>query len=86
MHYWQICDGPAERPATTEGLIHAARYERMFPGEGGIDLVSLARTMPKDIVVSIEVPTVELARTVDARTRAQRALDAAKKVIAAARA
>ena len=84
LHYWQICDGPAERPATTEGQIHAARNERMFPGEGGIDLVSLARTMPKDIVVSIEVPTVELARTVDARTRAQRALDAARGVIAAA--
>ena len=58
----------------------------MFPGEGGIDLVGLARTMPADIVVSIEVPTVELARTVDARTRAQRALDAARNVIAAARA
>jgi sugar phosphate isomerase/epimerase len=86
LHYWQLCDGPAERPATTEGLIHAARHERMFPGEGGIDLVSLARAMPADIVVSIEVPTVELARTVDARTRAQRALDGAKKVIAAARA
>lgn len=86
LHYWQICDAPAERPTTTEGLIHAARYERLFPGEGGIDLTSLVRAMPADIVVSIEVPTVELARTVDARTRAQRALDAAKKVIAAARA
>jgi sugar phosphate isomerase/epimerase len=84
LHYWQICDAPAERPTTTEGLIHAARYERMFPGEGGIDLKSLARAMPADIVVSIEVPTVELAKTVDARTRAQRAIDAARKVIAAA--
>jgi sugar phosphate isomerase/epimerase len=85
LHYWQLCDAPAERPATTEGLIHAARYERMFPGEGGIDLVALARAMPADIVVSIEVPTAELAKTVDARTRAQRALDAARGVIAAAR-
>jgi sugar phosphate isomerase/epimerase len=84
LHYWQICDAPAERPTTTEALIHAARYERMFPGEGGIDLKSLARAMPADIVVSIEVPTVELAKTVDARTRAQRAIDAARKVIAAA--
>ena len=40
LHYWQLCDGPTERPATTEEMIHAARYERMFPGEGGIDLVS----------------------------------------------
>ena len=84
LHYWQICDAPAERPTTTEGLIHAARYERMFPGEGGIDLVALARAMPADLVVSIEVPTVELAKTVDARARAQRAIDAARKVIAAA--
>jgi sugar phosphate isomerase/epimerase len=86
LHYWQICDGPAERPATTEAMIHAARHERLFPGEGGIDLVALARAMPADIVVSIEVPTAELARKVDAKTRAQHALDAARGVIAAARA
>jgi sugar phosphate isomerase/epimerase len=85
LHYWQLCDAPAEHPATTEGLIHAARYERMFPGQGGIDLVPLARAMPADIVVSIEVPTAELARTVDAKTRAQCAIDAARAVIAAAR-
>ena len=64
--------------------MHAARYERMFPGEGGIDLVSLTRAMPSDIAVSIEVPTAELAKTVDATARAERALRAAKNVIAAA--
>jgi sugar phosphate isomerase/epimerase len=85
LHYWQLCDGPAERPGTTEGLIHAARSERMFPGEGGIDLVSLARAMPADIAISVEVPTTELARTMDAEARARRALDAARKVIVSAR-
>ena len=84
LHYWQICDGPAERPATTEGLIHAAREERMFPGEGGIDLVGLAKAMPADITISVEVPTAELAKTVDAETRARRALRGAKAVVAAA--
>jgi hypothetical protein len=42
--------------------------------------------MPADITISIEVPTAELAKTVDARTRAGRALRAARGVIAAARA
>jgi sugar phosphate isomerase/epimerase len=84
LHYWQICDGPAERPATTEAMMHAARSERLFPGEGGIDLVSLARAMPADITISIETPTVELARTVDATTRARRALQGAKRVVAEA--
>jgi sugar phosphate isomerase/epimerase len=86
LHYWQLCDGPAERPATSEEMIHAARHERMFPGEGGIDLVALARAMPADITISIEVPTAELAKTVDAKTRAQRALDGARRVIAKAEA
>jgi sugar phosphate isomerase/epimerase len=86
LHYWQICDAPAERPATMEAMIHAAREERMFPGEGGIDLVSLAKAMPDDITISIEVPTATLAKTVDAETRAARALRGARAVIAAARA
>ena len=66
-------------------MIHAARHERMFPGEGGIDLVSLTRAMPADITVSIEVPTAELAKTMDAKARAQRALTAARNVIAGSR-
>jgi sugar phosphate isomerase/epimerase len=83
LHYWQLCDGPAERPATTEEMMHAARYERMFPGEGGIDLVSLARAMPADIPVSIEVPTASLAKTLNVEARARRALEGAKRVLAA---
>ena len=51
----------------------------------GIDLVSLARAMPADITVSIEVPTAELAKTMDAKARAQRALTAARNVIAGSR-
>jgi sugar phosphate isomerase/epimerase len=85
LHYWQLCDGPAERPATTEQLIHAAREERMFPGEGGIDLVGLTRAMPDDLTISIEVPTVQLAKTVDAETRARRALSAGRAVFERAR-
>jgi sugar phosphate isomerase/epimerase len=84
FHYWQLCDGPAERPATSEEMMRAARTERMFPGEGGIDLVALARAMPADIPISLEVPTVELAKTMDATARARRALEAARRVIAAA--
>ncbi|UEM17868.1 hypothetical protein J4G43_040290 [Bradyrhizobium barranii subsp. barranii] len=86
LHYWQLCDGPAERPATTEQLIHAAREERMFPGEGGIDLVGLTQAMPDSLTISIEVPTVQLAKTVDAVTRARRALAAGRAVVERARA
>jgi sugar phosphate isomerase/epimerase len=84
LHYWQLCDAPVERPPTTEGLTHAAREERMFPGEGDLDLVRLAKAMPADITISIEVPTAELAKTADAETRARRALRGARAVVASA--
>jgi sugar phosphate isomerase/epimerase len=57
----------------------------MFPGEGGIDLVSLARAMPPDIAISVEVPTATLARTVGTEARARRALEGARSIVAAAR-
>jgi sugar phosphate isomerase/epimerase len=85
LHYWQLCDAPAERPATTEGLLHTARAERMFPGEGGLDLVSLIQTMPADLPISLEIPTMELARTAGAEERARQAIDRARVVVARAR-
>jgi len=85
LHYWQICDGPAERPTTTEAMLHAARYERMFPGEAASISSRWRRRHAADITVSIEVPTAELAKTMDAKARAQRALTAARNVIAGSR-
>jgi sugar phosphate isomerase/epimerase len=84
LNYWQLCDGPREKPTTTEGLLHAARAERMFPGEGGIDLVSLVRAMPPDLPISIEVPTAELARTVGPLERARRAVARTHELLARA--
>jgi hypothetical protein len=40
--------------------------------------------MPTDITISIEVPTTELARTINAEARARRALAATKRIIDAA--
>lgn len=82
LHYVQICDAPAKRPATTEGLIHAARAERLFPGEGGIDIAGMMRPLPRDVPVSLEIPTEKLARTVGHEERARWALAAARIVLA----
>ena len=80
---WQLCDGPAERPATTEGLIHAAREERMFPGEGGLDLVRLTKEMQQHHD-QYRGPYGRTGETVNAETRARRALRGAKAMVAAA--
>ena len=57
LHYAQICDGPAIGPNTIEGLIHAARCERLLPGEGGIDLAGIFARLPADIPVCVETPS-----------------------------
>ncbi|NOG70156.1 sugar phosphate isomerase/epimerase [Roseicella sp. DB1501] len=85
LHYWQLCDAPAAHPGTTEGLLHTAREERLFPGEGGLALAPLIRALPPELLVSLEIPTVTLARTMGPEERVRRAAAAARQAIAAAR-
>lgn len=81
-HYWQLCDAPAEHPGTVEGLLHTAREERLFPGEGELDLPAFVRAMPGDIPLSIEVPKAGLARTVPGAERIRLAAEATRAFLA----
>lgn len=78
FHYAQVCDAPAEIPTTTEGLIHTARSERNFLGEGGIDVRSILDALPPGLVYALEIPTDTLALTVGHEERARRCIRAAK--------
>ena len=57
----QFCDVPAALPPTMDAILAEARAERLFPGDGGLDLLGLLRAVPADIPLSIEVPTHTLA-------------------------
>jgi sugar phosphate isomerase/epimerase len=81
LHYMQLCDAPAERPADAAGLQFQARYERLIPGEGGLDLPGLLRALPRDLPIGIEVPMTALARTVGAEERARRLLAATQALL-----
>ena len=82
LHIMQFCDVPAVIPPTMDEIVAQARGERLFPGEGGVDLLGILRAMPRDIALSLEVPTATLAKTVGATERARRALAATKRVLA----
>ena len=82
FHFMQFCDVPAAIPPTMEAILAEARGERLFPGEGGVDLLGLLRAVPRDLPLSLEIPTLTLAKTVDATERARRALAATKRVLA----
>lgn len=64
LRFAHVCDAAAEIPSTTEGLIRTARAERLFPGEGGIDVRGILAAMPQDIPYALEIPRVTLASLV----------------------
>jgi sugar phosphate isomerase/epimerase len=81
LNYAQICDGKVPMPLTHEGLIFDARCERLLPGEGGIDLVSLFACLPADITISIEVPSDSRAPAMGYTAWAQQAIAATDRVL-----
>ena len=82
LHYMQLCDAPAARPDSADELMRQARQERLFPGEGGLDLLSFLRALPADLPISVEVPKVALAASVGAVDRARMALEGVRAVLA----
>ena len=81
FRYVQLCDAPREWSGDREALLHAATRERLFPGEGAIDLVSLLRELPAGIPVALEIPRAELSRTMAAEERLRLAVHATRRVL-----
>jgi sugar phosphate isomerase/epimerase len=80
LTFAQICDATAAPEADVAGLIHTARAERLLPGEGGLDLRGLFATLPRDLPVSIEVPSDSRIPVLGHRRWARMALAAARQV------
>jgi sugar phosphate isomerase/epimerase len=73
FHYVQLCDAPLAAPATVEGLIYAAREERLLPGDGELDLMGMMRHLPYPVVIGIEMPAETLSFTAPPDERARMA-------------
>jgi len=78
FHFAHVCDGPKEIPSTNEGLIHAAREDRLYPGEGGIEIASILNRLPP-MPYSLEIPNLARVKELGYAEHAWRCLDAAKK-------
>ena len=78
LRYMQFTDARAEVPADMQEMIRQARGDRLFPGEGGLDLRGLLRALPADLPISLEMPC---AKPMPALERVRRALDATKAML-----
>lgn len=77
----QLCDGPAERPATREGLVHESRAERGIPGEGEFDLPALVAAFGLDVPLSVETPSERHVAELGEQGWARRLHDAAQALL-----
>ena len=78
-----LCDASAELPDTVEGLIHTGRDERMYLGEGGIDIAGIVRNMPSDVVCGIEIPHIARTKVTGTAEHVHRSIESAKAYLAA---
>lgn len=82
LAYVQLCDAHAQMPDSMEEILRQARYERLLPGEGGIDLRGFLAAIPRALPVAVEcwhaIQTPAMGYLDWARTalQAARALDA----------
>ncbi|BBH70240.1 hypothetical protein ACTI_69250 [Actinoplanes sp. OR16] len=78
FHFAHVCDAPPGVPATNEGLIHTARFERLYPGEGGIDLDGILAALPPGLPYALEIPRAQLVAQVGGKEHARMAIAAAR--------
>jgi len=82
FHFAQICDGPARYSTEVEELTRIGRAERLYLGEGGIDVASILRRLPS-VPLSIEIPNLARLAELGPALFAKRCLDTARSYLAA---
>ncbi|MEU8609530.1 TIM barrel protein [Actinoplanes sp. NPDC048791] len=78
FHFVHVCDAPPAVPPTNEGLIHTARFERLFPGEGGIDVHGILDALPAGLPYALEIPRATLVAQVGGKEHARQAITATR--------
>jgi sugar phosphate isomerase/epimerase len=78
--YLQFCDAHPGRPTDVQELVRQARSDRLFPGDGALDLNGLLGALPADLLISVEIP---YARPMTPLERARRAIEATRKLLLA---
>ena len=77
FHFAHLCDAQAEIPQERAEMIRILREERLYVGEGGIDVAAILNRLPP-MVYSIELPHLARAKEFGYAEHAFRCLETAK--------
>lgn len=78
FQFAHVCDAELEVPPTMERILRTARCERLFPGEGSIDVRGILSCLPPAIPYSLEIPRATLTKAVGSEEVARLALSVAR--------
>ena len=82
FHFAQISDAPASYSNEREDLIRIGRAERLYLGEGGIDVASILARLPP-VPLSIEIPNTAKLSSLGAEQYARLCIETARSFLAA---
>ena len=77
FRFLHLCDAIKDIPMSMEEMTRILREERLYVGEGGIDVASIVNRIP-DIPCSIELPNLKRVREYGFEEHARRCLQSAK--------
>jgi sugar phosphate isomerase/epimerase len=77
FHFLHLCDAPSEIPSSNEEMTKIIREERLYIGEGGIDITSLINSLP-EVPCSIELPNAKRIKEYGYEEHARLCLQSAK--------
>lgn len=77
----QICDGNNCGVMSPEAMMQSARYGRLLPGEGDVDIPGILSRLPNGLRIGVEVPNSIRLAELGPKSWAERALVASKLVV-----
>ena len=80
FQFIHVADVPAPVPETRDGMVHIARDDRLYPGEGAFDFTALVDHLPP-VVYAIELPNLKRVAELGHEEHARRCLRAAQAVL-----
>ncbi len=80
FNFMHICDASKEIPSSQEAMIHVARDERLYLGEGCIDFSAILNRLPP-MPYSIELPNIKQLKKLGYEGHARRCLETARQCL-----
>ena len=80
FNFMHICDASEEIPTSQEAMIHVARDERLYVGEGCIDFSAILNRLPP-MPYSIELPNIKRLKQFGYEGHARQCLETARQCL-----